>query len=50
MAKDIVFSTDIEKSVADKFDKIAEKHFRSRSAHLQYLIEREVEIEFGQEK
>ena len=47
MAKEVVFSTDVEKEVADKFDKIAEKNFRSRSAHLQFLIEKEVESENG---
>ena len=43
MAKEIVFSADIDKETAEKFDKIAEKNFRSRASHLQFIIEREVE-------
>ena len=42
MSKIVVFSTDVEKEVADKFDDIAEKNFRSRSAHLKFIIEKEV--------
>ena len=43
MAKEVVFSADIDKEIADKFDKIAEKNFRSRASHLQFIIEKEGE-------
>lgn len=42
MSKEIVFTAIVDKDVADKFDKIAETNFRSRTAHLQFIIEREV--------
>ena len=38
----VVFTTDIEESKADIFDEIARKNFRSRAAHLKYLIEKEI--------
>lgn len=43
MAKEVVFSVDIEKELADKFDEIAKENYRSRSAHLKFIIEREVD-------
>ena len=43
MAKPIVFSADIEKDIAEKFDKIAEKNLRSRAGQLEFIIKREVE-------
>ena len=43
MSKPVVFSADIEKHIADKFDEIAEKNLRSRAAHLEYIILKEVE-------
>ena len=44
----IVFTTDIDEKMAKKFDKIAEKNLRSRAAHLEFIIRKE--IEYHEEK
>ena len=43
MAKVIVFSTDVDAEIAKKFDALAEKNFRSRAQHLNFLVEQAVE-------
>jgi len=48
MAKEIVFTADIEEDIAKKFDKIAEKNLRSRAAHLEFIIRKEIECQEGQ--
>ena len=45
---DIVFTTDVDKDTAKKFDKIAAKNLRSRAAHLEFIIRKE--IEYHEEK
>ena len=42
MGKVIVFTTDIDEADAKKFDKIAEKNLRSRAAHLEFIVLKEI--------
>jgi hypothetical protein len=44
LSKAIVFTTDIDEVTARKFDKIAEKNLRSRAAHLEFVIRKEIEF------
>ena len=46
----VVFSTDVDKDIASIFDRAAERHFRSRSAHLRFLVDLEVKRELEREK
>jgi len=46
---DVVFTADIDKKTADKFDKIADKNLRSRTAHLEFIIRKEIEYHEGKE-
>lgn len=41
MADKVVFTAEVDKDVAKKFDAIAKDNYRSRTAHLQFLIEKE---------
>lgn len=34
----INFSTDVPEKIAEKFDRIAEKHFRSRAQQLKFIV------------
>lgn len=49
VSKVIVFTTDIDKETAVKFDVIAEKNLRSRAAHLEFIIRKEIEYHEAKE-